>query len=248
MLLTSTNAEPQKPSEVITRRHKWSLVAGDIARISRNVVIRRGSRRHDKRALGLNSPLHLGDRPITEITRPDIRDWHLRTAAQRQGPTRCEGCTVLRTIMHAAVADELNDANPVTIRGAAVAFRKHAIDPATRKERDTIVEEMPNRPRPMVLLATCAYCATAKLAEHACRRLRRPACARSWMAARGCCRGYPVGVDSPVDGRRAAARLREMTPHFSQIRQVTRPSPVGTAAWIEPFHGVGVPVAAAVGG
>ena len=37
MLLTSTNAEPQKPSEVITRRHKWSLVAGDIARISHDV-------------------------------------------------------------------------------------------------------------------------------------------------------------------------------------------------------------------
>lgn len=72
--------------------------------------------------------------------------------------------------MNSAVEHELIDINPVSIRGAGVARRKHGIEPATLEDLDVIVEEMPQRLRLMVQVATWCALRYGELAE----RSRRP--------------------------------------------------------------------------
>jgi integrase len=118
-----------------------------------------------RRALRLYITPHFGDRPVTDITRADIRDWHgnvLRSVSDRP---RAKAYAVLRTIMNSAVEDELIDVNPVAIRGAGVARRKRGIEPASLHELATIVEAMPERLRLMVLLATWCALRYGELAE-----------------------------------------------------------------------------------
>jgi integrase len=118
-----------------------------------------------KRALRLYITPHLGDRPIAEISRSDIREWHTSKLRNVKDRPKAKAYAVLRTIMNSAVEDELIDVNPVSIRGAGVARRKHGIEPATLEELDTIVEEMPERLRLMVLLATWCALRYGELAE-----------------------------------------------------------------------------------
>ena len=118
-----------------------------------------------QRALRLYITPHLGERAITENTRSDVRDWHANLLRSVKDRPKAKAYAVLRTIMNAAVEDELIDVNPVSIRGAGVARRKHGIEPATLAELDAIVEEMPKRLRLMVLLATWCALRYGELAE-----------------------------------------------------------------------------------
>lgn len=118
-----------------------------------------------ERALRLYITPHLGERIPSEITRADIRDWHnnlLRSVSDRP---KAKAYAVLRTIMNSAVEEELIDVNPVSIRGAGVARRKHGIEPASLDELAIIVEAMPERFRLMVQLATWCALRYGELAE-----------------------------------------------------------------------------------
>jgi integrase len=96
-----------------------------------------------------------GTTPLRAITPHTIRGWH--TALGTQTPTlRAHAYGLLRTILGQAVHDGLIPANPCHIRGAGNAKRVHKIKPATIPELEQIVAAMPEKYRPMVLLA--AWC------------------------------------------------------------------------------------------
>jgi integrase len=97
-----------------------------------------------------------GNRPLAGIRPNDVRDWHTATLAGR--PTlRSHAYSLLRTIMGSAVNDELIDANPCRIVGAGQARRVVKIKPASVGELAVLSEEMPERLRLMVTLAS--WCA-----------------------------------------------------------------------------------------
>ncbi len=110
-----------------------------------------------ERALRLYINPHLGGRPLSDITRGDVRNWYhnqLRSVSDRP---KAKAYAVLRTLMNSAVEEELIDVNPVSIRGAGVTRRKQGVEPASLDELRIIVEAMPERLRLMVQLA--AWCA-----------------------------------------------------------------------------------------
>lgn len=118
-----------------------------------------------ERALRLYIKPHLGDRLLADITRADVRNWHSNQLRGVQDRPRAKAYAVLRTIMNSAVEEELIDVNPVNIRGAGVARRKHGIEPATLEELAVIVEAMPERLRMMVQLAIWCALRYGELAE-----------------------------------------------------------------------------------
>ena len=85
---------------------------------------------------------------------PDlIRDWH--TALGSKTPTlRAHAYSLLRSILHDAVADGLIPANPAHIRGAGNSTRVHKIKPASVAELEVLVTNMPEKYRVMTLLAS----------------------------------------------------------------------------------------------
>jgi len=97
-----------------------------------------------------------GTKPVRSITRESVDRWYAKTATGR--PTlRAHAYGLLRTILESARDDKVIDANPCAIRGAGTAERKIKPRPATLKQLDTMVQEMPDELRLMVLLA--AWCA-----------------------------------------------------------------------------------------
>lgn len=118
-----------------------------------------------ERSLRLYIKPYLGERPLGDLTRADIRNWHNNQLRSVQDRPKAKAYAVLRAIMNSAVEDELVDVNPVSIRGAGVARRKHGIEPATLEELSLIVEAMPERLRMMVQLATWCALRYGELAE-----------------------------------------------------------------------------------
>lgn len=118
-----------------------------------------------ERALRLYITPHLGDLPVPRITKADVRNWHNNLLRGVKDRPKAKAYAVLRTIMNAAVDEELIDTSPVSIRGAGVARRKHGIEPASLEELAVIVEAMPERFRLMVLLATWCALRYGELAE-----------------------------------------------------------------------------------
>ncbi|MBU9764740.1 site-specific integrase [Mycobacterium sp. TNTM28] len=97
-----------------------------------------------------------GNRQVAAIKPKDVRDWYAATLIDK--PTmRSHAYSLLRTIMGSAVTDELIDANPCRITGAGRAKRVHKIRPASIEELATVTQEMPDRLRLMVTLAS--WCA-----------------------------------------------------------------------------------------
>lgn len=95
------------------------------------------------------------DVTVRRLSPAVVREWHARTALDT--PTmRAHGYMLLKTICTTAVADELLPANPCRIRGAGQAKRVSKTEPATLDELVTIVDNIPERYRLMILLA--AWC------------------------------------------------------------------------------------------
>lgn len=97
-----------------------------------------------------------GAKLIAAIKPKDVREWYSQTLTDR--PTmRSHTYSLLRTIMAAAVNDEIIDANPARIVGAGRSKRVHKIRPASVEELGVLTEAMPERLRLMVTLAS--WCA-----------------------------------------------------------------------------------------
>ncbi|NYI60273.1 tyrosine-type recombinase/integrase [Cellulomonas soli] len=114
------------------------------------------TRQHYRQILDSRILPEFGGRVLTEVTPAEVRAWH--AALDPTKPTiRAHSYALLRTIYSTAVADELVEANPCRVKAAGSVTRAKTIRPATLAELEVIVREMPERLRPMVLLA--AWCA-----------------------------------------------------------------------------------------
>lgn len=114
------------------------------------------TREHYDKLLEAHIVPAFGTLPIASITADDVRAWHAKMGTKT--PTlRAHAYGLLRTIMATALSDGKIKANPCVIRGAGSSRRVHKIRPASLDEIAAIAEAMPERYRPMVLLA--AWCA-----------------------------------------------------------------------------------------
>lgn len=105
-----------------------------------------------------------GNWPLSSITTDDVRKWHTKFGTKT--PTLRAHCYgLLRTIMGTAASDGKVAVNPCQLRGAGTAKRVHRIRPVTLDELETITNTMPDRYRPMVLLASWCALRLGELTE-----------------------------------------------------------------------------------
>jgi integrase len=94
--------------------------------------------------------------PIHEIRPERVRDWY--STLDKAAPTlRAHAYGLLRAILSTAVSDGILQANPCHIRGAGAAKRVHKVQPLSLAELEKLVAAMPEKLRPMTLLAS--WCA-----------------------------------------------------------------------------------------
>lgn len=97
-----------------------------------------------------------GERPIAAVSPLEVAEWH-HALGGRTGPTmRAHAYALLRTIMRTAVDEDEVTVSPCRVRGAGSTKRVIKIKPATLAELEALTAAMPERLRPMVLLA--AWC------------------------------------------------------------------------------------------
>lgn len=97
-----------------------------------------------------------GHRPLTEITRAEVRTWHAKQVAEGKPTATAHAFALLRTILGTALDDELIRTNPARIRAAASVQRAKEPVPLTRDQVRAIADEVPPRYKVAVLLG--AYC------------------------------------------------------------------------------------------
>jgi integrase len=103
------------------------------------------------------------DLELKAIDPAAVRLWHARLIT---GPTyKAHAYALMRTITRAAVADSVITSSPCTVRGAGASKRQVKIKPATLPELERLVQEMPERLRLMVLLASWCALRFGELAE-----------------------------------------------------------------------------------
>jgi len=91
--------------------------------------------------------------PLQAITPTAVAEWHHELNAKT--PTRrAHAYSLVRTIFATAIAEDQVGVNPCRIRGAGYAKRVKKIEPATLEQLAAIVDTMPARLRPMVLLSS----------------------------------------------------------------------------------------------
>lgn len=119
--------------------------------------IRQRTREHYESLLERHIYPTFGNKAVRDISMESVDRWYAKTA--NDAPTmRAHSYSLLRTILETArKRDRLIDLNPCEIVGAANTSRKSKTVPATIDQLTTITESMPERLRPMVLLAT--WCA-----------------------------------------------------------------------------------------
>jgi len=106
----------------------------------------------------------LGGHPLDRIAPATVRGWFATLDATR--PTqRAHAYGLLRAILMTAVADDLLPTNPCRIRGAGSARTQHRPRVASLPELEAVTDAMPERYRPMVLLAAWCGLRFGELAE-----------------------------------------------------------------------------------
>jgi integrase len=98
----------------------------------------------------------LGSMALASLTAADIRRWHADQDAS-QPIARAHAYALVRTVLGSAMIDGEIPANPCHIRGASGTTRRHRIEPATLRQLEMIIDNMPERYRLMILLAS--WCA-----------------------------------------------------------------------------------------
>ncbi|MFN8097754.1 MAG: site-specific integrase [Dermatophilaceae bacterium] len=92
---------------------------------------------------------------LRDITPQVVRTWHSGLDATR--PTqRAHAYSLLRSILSTAVDDEIVRANPCRIKGAGSTRRLRPVKPVTLDQLETLLTEMPERYRALVVLG--AWC------------------------------------------------------------------------------------------
>jgi integrase len=106
----------------------------------------------------------LGDARLERISPTTLRNWYA-TLDPATPTRRAHAYSLLRSIYTTAVSDDLVPANPCRIRGAGTSKRSGNTKVATLGELEVITASMPERYRPMVLLAAWCGLRFGELAE-----------------------------------------------------------------------------------
>jgi integrase len=147
-----------------------------------------------------------GAKPLRDITMESVDRWYARTLKDK--PTmRAHAYALLRTILETArTRDRLVDVNPCAIRGAGTAERKIKPKPASVEELESIVAEMPDNLKLIVLLASWCACRFGELVE--LRRADVDVAAEEIRIRRAAVRvdkGWKVGDPKSEAGKRDVA-------------------------------------------
>jgi integrase len=113
------------------------------------------TRQHYRTLLDRQILPHLSAATVRSLNPDVIRTW-LATLDDDTPTLNAHAYSLVRTICTTAVADRLLPANPCIIPGAGQAKRASKTEPASLAELEALVEAMPERYRPMTLLA--AWC------------------------------------------------------------------------------------------
>lgn len=112
------------------------------------------TRSHYRKLLDAHVLPTLGGHTLNTITPTLVRTWHAKLTI---GPTaKAHAYSLLKTVMHTAVAEDIIPANPCRGRAAGQSKRAVKIKPATLDELTALVAATPERYRAMLLLA--AWC------------------------------------------------------------------------------------------
>jgi integrase len=115
--------------------------------------LRPRTRTHYRRLLDQLILPELGEYHLNEISPIMVRNWHARLDSST--PTlRAHAYSLLRTIMGTALSEQLVSINPCVLRGAGSSEKVHKSKPATLEELAIITDQMPERLRLAVLIAS----------------------------------------------------------------------------------------------
>ena len=108
-----------------------------------------------------------GKMRLRDITKGAVRKWYDETQDGSADSPRATSKSygLLRAIMNTAVDDDLIEASPVHIRGAGYRPKRRRLEPATIEELDIIVENMPDREKLMIQLASWCALRYGEIAE-----------------------------------------------------------------------------------
>ena len=104
---------------------------------------------------------------LRDITKGAVRRWYENTLEGNGDTPRANSKAygLLRAIMNGAVDEDLIEASPVHIRGAGYQPKRRRLEPASIEELDVIVENMPEKWKLMVLLASWCALRYGEIAE-----------------------------------------------------------------------------------
>jgi integrase len=127
--------------------------------------IRQRTREHYESLLEHHIYPTFKNKAVRDISMEQVDRWYAKTA--KDAPTvRSHAYSLLRTILETArKRDRLIEANPCEIVGASSTRRVIKPKPATLDQLATIIETMPERLQPMVLLATWCAMRFSELVE-----------------------------------------------------------------------------------
>lgn len=95
---------------------------------------------------------YFGEMPLRDVTLSEIEAWR-RSLDPKTESSNAAAYRLLRSILQAALEEELIDRAPPRIRGAGSAPVKQVVVPATFEEIAVIIDEMPERLRLLIVLA-----------------------------------------------------------------------------------------------
>ena len=104
---------------------------------------------------------------LRDITKGAVRRWYEDTLEGNGDTPRANSKAygLLRAIMNSAVDEDLIEASPVHIHGAGYQPKRRRLEPASIEELDVIVENMPEKWKLMVLLASWCALRYGEIAE-----------------------------------------------------------------------------------
>jgi integrase len=197
------------PEIVQAERSDPTVAAYSNAWLAGRTTLKPRTREDYRRLLDTAILPSLGDLRLSALSKATVRRWYDGLDPDK-ATNRSHSYGLLRTIMKDAIRDDLITTNPVDIRDASRARKRHQTQVATLAELQAIVEHVPDRYRLMIMLASWCALRYGEIIE-----LRREdVTAASVRVTRGVVRvggTYAIGDPKSAAGRRAVA----IPPHMA---------------------------------